>query len=232
MAYLGGKARQSQYILNILNKPEYDGMPYIEPFCGYCHILRRVEHKSSYTASDNNLYLMTLLQHIKDNPNAHLTITKEEYASLRENKEHDILRSAYAGFTYSYCGRFFEGYAQDSEKYKYANARKKYYDSLYENETFQATTLKHCSYTEYSDVSGCLIYCDPPYRNTVGYHSKFNSDEFWEWARNMSKNNIVYISEYTAPEDFESISCFVKKTKINSGDKKSLIHIEHLYKLR
>lgn len=30
-------------------------------------------------------------------------------------------------------------------------------------------------------------------------------EHFWNWVRNLSKNNIVYISEQNAPEDFEVI---------------------------
>jgi hypothetical protein len=35
--------------------------------------------------------------------------------------------------------------------------------------------------------------------------SVFNHDEFWEWVRNLSKTNIVYVSEYFAQEDFKCI---------------------------
>jgi DNA adenine methylase len=49
----------------------------------------------------------------------------------------------------------------------------------------------------------CIIYADPPYNNTTGYgREKFNSDEFWEYARNTSKNHIMLISEQSAPDDF------------------------------
>jgi hypothetical protein len=41
-------------------------------------------------------------------------------------------------------------------------------------------------------------------------------EKFWDWARKMSKNNIVVISEYKAPKDFH---CFKKigKGKTNAG---------------
>ena len=65
MAYLGGKSKSAEHILDILNNPVFDSYDYIEPFCGYCHILRRVVNKKSYTISDNNKLLITLLKHVQ-----------------------------------------------------------------------------------------------------------------------------------------------------------------------
>lgn len=48
--------------------------------------------------------------------------------------------------------------------------------------------------------------CDPPYANTTGYSlGKFDSDEFWDYMRELSKEHIVLISEQTAPDDFEVV---------------------------
>jgi hypothetical protein len=30
-------------------------------------------------------------------------------------------------------------------------------------------------------------------------------EHFWNWARKLSKNNYVFVSEQSAPDDFESI---------------------------
>lgn len=61
--------------------------------------------------------------------------------------------------------------------------------------------VKRCSY------KSSLIYCDPPYFGTkqYGVSKDFNHLEFWQWVREQSKNNIVLVSEETAPEDFTSI---------------------------
>jgi len=56
---------------------------------------------------------------------------------------------------------------------------------------------------EYSDFENCLIYCDAPYKGTKGYKTEyFNRDKFWLWCRDMSKKNVVFVSEYEAPDDF------------------------------
>lgn len=43
------------------------------------------------------------------------------------------------------------------------------------------------------------VYADPPYANTTTYQGqKFDSEAFWEYMRQISKNNQVFISEQTA----------------------------------
>jgi site-specific DNA-adenine methylase len=65
MAYLGGKSKGYEHIIKYLNKERFNGMKYIEPFCGYCHILRRVENKKKYYAYDKNPLLIELLSIFK-----------------------------------------------------------------------------------------------------------------------------------------------------------------------
>jgi DNA adenine methylase len=213
MAYLGGKSTSAEHIIDILNNPIFNDLDYVEPFCGYCHILRRVENKASYTVSDNNDLLITLLKHVQKTKGDHPNITKSEYATLRETPSKDKLRAAYAAFCYSYNGKFFGGYVNKYKGRNYPNERKRYYDLLHDNTSFHKAVLRKKSYAEYKGLKGAIIYCDPPYENTTEYHSEFDSAAFWDWVRETSKDNYVFVSEYTAPDDFVCIS---KKTKRNS----------------
>ncbi len=215
MAYLGGKATGSQHILKVLNHPVFNDMPYIEPFCGYCHVLRRIINKSSYTASDSNELLITLLQHIQKSTE-HPSISAQEYKALAANPSSDPLKAAYAAFTYSYNGKFFAGYVGDKTR-NYPAERKRYYNRLHDNPVFASSDIKVGPYSIYkpSNIHApSIIYCDPPYEDTEGYRNAFNSSEFWNWARKMTKaGNYVFVSEYKAPEDFV---CIVQKTKRQS----------------
>ena len=49
-------------------------------------------------------------------------------------------------------------------------------------------TFRMCDYREVDFEPDSVVYADPPYANVTGYHrqKKFNSEEFWEWARNLS----------------------------------------------
>jgi DNA adenine methylase len=75
-------------------------------------------------------------------------------------------------------------------------------------------TLECRSYDSLIDPKGYLIYCDPPYEGTKKYGAveKFDSEKFWETVRKWSKDNIVIVSEFTAPSDFKCI--WKKKRKI------------------
>ena len=64
-------------------------------------------------------------------------------------------------------------------------------------------------YRDYKDgdiPEGAIVLADPPYANTTGYSlGKFDSDEFWEYMREISKKHTVLICEQTAPNDFECV---------------------------
>ena len=69
------------------------------------------------------------------------------------------------------------------------------------------------SYHDFSGVSGAILYLDPPYEGTTqyGYINSFNSQEFYDWAFKMSKNNIVIISSYSISDKrFEAVYSFDK----------------------
>jgi DNA adenine methylase len=219
MAYLGGKATSAIHILSILNNPVFDNFDYIEPFCGYCHILRRVENKSSYTISDNNEYLITLLKHIQKTKGEHPVISKSEYEELKKNPKKNKLRAAYAAFTYSFNGKFFGSYFAKSKNGSrfYAKERKHYYDKLHDNESFHKAKISFTDYSKYKDVEGKLIYCDPPYEGTAEYHSEFDSAKFWEFVRDLSKKNYVFVSEYKAPDDFVCVQQQKKRQTVSGG---------------
>lgn len=51
-----------------------------------------------------------------------------------------------------------------------------------------------------------MFYLDPPYKGTKQYSKQnIDYDEFYDFCKELSKNNIVIISEYNMPDDFECI---------------------------
>ena len=77
------------------------------------------------------------------------------------------------------------------------------------------------SYHTFSDVSGAILYLDPPYEGTNqdSYINSFDSQEFYDWAFEMAKNNIVIISSYSiSDERFEVVYSFDKaRSTLQSG---------------
>lgn len=76
------------------------------------------------------------------------------------------------------------------------------------------------SYHTFSDVSGAVLYLDPPYEgsNQKGYINSFDSQEFYDWAFEIAKNNIVIISSYSiSDERFEVVYSFDKARSTLEG---------------
>ena len=77
-------------------------------------------------------------------------------------------------------------------------------------------------YRAFTDVEGAIIYLDPPYENTDvdGYSDskQFNHAEFYDWAAEMARENIVLLSSYTVSDDrFEEVFRFETARSTLSG---------------
>ena len=67
------------------------------------------------------------------------------------------------------------------------------------------------SYHDFSEVSGAILYLDPPYEGTSqdSYINSFDSQEFYDWAFEIAKTKIVIISSYSiSDERFEVVYYF------------------------
>ena len=76
------------------------------------------------------------------------------------------------------------------------------------------------SYHDFSEVSGAILYLDPPYEGTSqdSYINSFDSQEFYDWAFEIAKTNIVIISSYSiSDERFEVVYSFDKARSTMEG---------------
>ena len=143
-------------------------------------------------------------------------IYEKEYNNVKNNKEkYPKWYVGLVGFCSTFGAKYFGGYAR-SKKDKY-NGEKSY--TAIKNLNKQRPNLKNIyfeckDFRDIKSISGYVIYCDPPYKNTTGYKTNdFPYEEFYNWCREMSKNNIVLISEYWMPSDFKCI--WSKESKVN-----------------
>lgn len=244
MKYMGSKSRIAKHIVPIIQQYIDDNSPswYIEPFCGGCNVIDKIKYERKI-ASDKQYYLIEFLKNLdKLSQLPKDFVTREHYSDVRnayhKRKDHKEFEDWYIGaigFLASYNGRFFDGgYAGTSEE---KGRVRNYYDECKRNIEEQAPLLKdiifHChEYYAWSPVKQAVIYCDPPYKGTKQFSvSKgFDHDKFWQWCRDMSKGNIVLISEEQAPEDFEIIWSAPVKRTIKTDNKVS--KIEKLYKYK
>lgn len=148
--------------------------------------------------------MIELLNGVKNGYDLPEQISEEEYKYIREHKDEDKVLSGFVGFGCSFGGKWFGGYARNKTGTNYALQSKK---SLLKDMNNLMDAEFICK--DYRDVElprDCIVYAVPPYDNTTGYgKEKFNSEEFWEYMREISKEHVVFISEQTAPDDFVSI---------------------------
>lgn len=76
---------------------------------------------------------------------------------------------------------------------------------------------------------GEVVYCDPPYADTLGYPAvgAWDAVAFWQWARETSTARLVAVSERAAPVDFEPLRTFSIQNRIATGT--NTRRTEHLY---
>lgn len=159
------------------------------------------------------------------------TVTEEEYKSLKGTQPSPI--TSWIRFVCSVGGKFENGYARDKTERNYAQEGKS--NALKQSPKIQTSEFLCCSYQDLTEnITNSLIYCDPPYQGTTGYKTgQFNHEEFFNWCRLMKfKGNIVFVSEYNAPEDFEVVWQGEIKTNFSST-RKSATHnaVEKLFKV-
>lgn len=213
MVYMGSKARLAKYLAPIIQSYiTPDTVGYLEPFVGGANMIQHIKHEKRY-GSDTNKYLIALLKHTQNLNNIFPeTITEEEYNRVNNNKDnYDDWYVGLVGFCATFGGKFFGGYARTKGR----NIPKERITNL-NNQRKDLTNIsfKCYDFTKINSLKNFVIYCDPPYFETTAYSSKFNHKVFWDWVRSYSKNNIVLVSEYSAPSDFNCIYEKEVKTKL------------------
>lgn len=244
MVYQGSKARLKKYIVPILQKCIDDNgvTNYVEPFVGGANIIDSIkcEHR---IASDINKELISFLTYMQLNPELDIApedCSFEHYADVRENRKNKTNKysetyTALIGYFASYGGRYFDGgYGRDSKggrciyKERLANAREQ--APLLDGVEFFPGDYKF--YTE-AEIKDAVFYLDPPYKNSKPYdNQKFNHEEFYDFCRQLSKDNWVFISEYSMPDDFECIWEKERKVLQKSNRTKGDIVTEKLFKVK
>lgn len=203
MKYMGSKRRVAKHILPIMLANRTQDQYWVEPFVGGANMIDKVDGKR--IGGDTNEYVIALLKALQDGYIPPVDVSREYYYEIKNNREkYPMHLVGFIGFACSFGGKWFGGYAFDSKGTSYvkqgSSALVKQVQSL------QGVDFYHSDYRELKIPDNSIIYCDPPYMNTVKYRDKFDSDVFWQWCRDKSQNgHELFVSEYNAPEDFECI---------------------------
>ena len=198
MRYFGGKARLAKPISSFLKSERASGQLYVEPFLGAGSVFSLMEGPKQ--GSDTVVDLIEMWQALQDGWIPPKDVSKEEYIAAREGLITGADR-AFIGFGCSFGGKWFGGYAKTKDNRNYATNA---HNSLMKKvPTIQEAEFSVDNFFDL-DCSNCLVYCDPPYSGTTkpGTRTSFDVPKFWDKVRDLSLTNVVFVSEYEAPEDF------------------------------
>lgn len=226
--YVGSKARLAKYLAPIIQSYiTKDTVGYLEPFVGGANMIMHIKHEKRY-GSDISEELIDLLKYLqKDAIVIPDFISEDEYIKVKNNKnEYPSWKVGLVGYCATFGSKYFGGYARRNDN---ACTIRSQLNNLKRQKPFlKGINFKCLNYQEIKQLKNFVIYCDPPYKNSTGYRNKFDTDLFFDWVRNYSQNNIVLVSEYTAPKDFSCI--FEKEQFVNISGKKEVKSIERLFK--
>lgn len=222
MQYQGGKSRIAKHISEAItnevsrwqvknsnldcasNRERESNTTLVSLFCGTCSVESKLTNFKQRILNDNHKYLIEMLRGVQNGYELPETISETDYRYIRGHKDDDPILTGFVGFGCSFGGKWFGGYARNKTQTNYALQSKK---SLLKDMSNLTDAKFICK--DYRDVElpeGCIIYADPPYNNTTGYgKEKFDSKQFWEYARNVSQEHLMFISEQEAPDDFVAI---------------------------
>lgn len=206
MKYMGSKRRIAKYILPImLKEANKKGIStWVEPFVGGANLIDKVPNTFKRIGIDYNPHTIEALIAIRDFVNELPDAVSEDYYKSLKGSEPQPITSLIR-FGASFGGKFEDGFARGKNN---NGTTRNYWKETVNNAQKQSPLLQGIdfskgSYDEYSHFENCLIYCDPPYEGTTSYKTgNFDHTKFWDWCRKMSEKNIVFISEYKAPDDF------------------------------
>ena len=218
MYYLGSKAKHADQILKHVLATRKNEQPYIEPFVGGGNVLCRVpQSKGRRIAGDVNQYMIALLDALGNHDwQPPPTMPESLYYSIRNKPEdYEPALVAMAAIGASFGSMWFGGYVKDERGISNSRWKASTKAALRDAPGLKGAEFHCCSYDALLlPTEPCLIYCDPPYRDTTQYEGAITTIKvgesggkndwkavvFWRWCDEMVDcGHTVFVSEYTSP---------------------------------
>lgn len=237
MRYQGAKRVCGDAIARVIQ--QYRGSALIvEPFCGGCNLTERLT--GCRVANDMNGYMIAYFKACQNGwmPPPH--ISKEFFEAVKlDIRSHPPELVGYMATQFSFGGKWFDSYAVEAGEWFNQQCEKSpqlsidTVNELVQNRWALAThhrlreALEHVrfynlDYRQLPIPSKAVIYCDPPYADTdqSAYRvtGRFDNNAFWQWVRDSAlKGHQIFVSEYSAPDDFSCIWSQDVKVKIGQA---------------
>jgi len=156
--------------------------------------------------------LISLFKAIQSGWQPPLHISEDEYNDVKNNKDKfPDYYVGFIGFNATFGAKYFGGYARGFKTDKFTPRDMP--NEAIRNLLKQKPAIQDVKFTcsdymnnDFIELKNAVIYCDPPYQGTTKYSTgQFDHVKFWNWCREMSKNNYLFVSEYNCPDDFMCI---------------------------
>lgn len=219
---MGGKSRIAKQIATHINNIGFlEGISnYYEPFCGGCAVAEQVNIENKY-CSDANKYLIALLNKVKTGIGEYKYVDEDTWRDVKANigtDKYEDWYTAYVGFICSFRCNWFQGYARDNTDKDYRFQLSGYNSLLREQKLLKDIIFNTAEYDEVVIENNSIVYCDAPYIGTSGYMiGKFDFNKYYDWLKEISKNNLVLISEYSMPHGFKEVDSWIMDSGIGNG---------------
>lgn len=219
---MGSKNRIAKHLLPIMlaECENHSITKWVEPFVGGANMIDKVPYSFERVGYDLNDHCIHALIDIRDNVDSlPSNINEDHYRELKGLPPYTI--SSLIRFGASFGGKFENGFARGKSA---DGLPRNYWSETKRNALKQSPKIQNiefiCESYENLSFTNTLIYCDPPYQGTTGYKTgSFDHDKFFAWCREQAKNNIVFVSEYNAPDDFIEVWQGEIKTNFASSRK-------------
>ncbi len=228
MRYQGSKRRLAKHIFPIILENRKDNQLYVEPFVGGCNSIQHVEGRR--WGNDSHFELIEMWKAVQSGWIPPLNVSESDYLQIKNNQDlFDPALVGFVGFGCSFGGKWWGGYARDSKLRNYADQSSR--ALVKQSKLIEDVEFTSMSYDDMKFKEESIIYCDPPYANTTKYKDSFDSEKFYEWCRQKkSEGHTVFVSEYTAPKDFELVFEKEQSSALPVGTS-SLVRVEKLYRV-
>jgi site-specific DNA-adenine methylase len=208
--YHGGKQRIGKYISEIIQEiySLFPAKTYVEPFCGmlgvYDHVVDFMDKNTKFYAGDVNKSVIEMWKASQKGWKPPEKCVRKTFENVQSERKISALKG-FVGHACTFRGTFLNAFFPQSDTRTKRNSK----NVVRLGKKLQKVKFKSGPYTQFSNVKGAIIYCDPPYAGgEQRYYSGearenrlvFDTDSFWKWAKEMSENNVVLVSEYSPPD--------------------------------
>jgi DNA adenine methylase len=233
MRYVGSKARIARQIRDVILGCKGSRGIYVEPFLGGANSFNIIApHFEVSVGVELNASVAMMWQAVGEGWIPPVDVSEELYVDMR-NAGPSALRG-FVGAGCSFGGKWFGGYARGGYN---ADGTPRNYPGessravLKKADVISKSVIVSGSYEMLSISANCVVYCDPPYRGTLGYGSQvFNHDMFWKICDKWSDvGALVLVSEYVAPVEWECVGSWPIVQSVSSVEHRNSV-VERLFR--